>query len=118
MSDQNTTPEPDVEPKPKKKAAPKDGLQPDGSYIFRDLDDHRHTLPARDEDTLGRVPFRFTRRAVMNPGDEDAQLALGFAILDAVGAPEATLDALDSLPTTQAAEVFTAWLGESAGSSD
>ena len=78
----------------------------------------KHTLPRPTEDQAASIPFGITRAAVMSPDDEMAQMRLGFAMLDVVDAKPEALAALDSLPTSEAVEIFGEWMGESSGSSD
>lgn len=74
-------------------------------------------IPQPSEDATLSVPGRVTRAVVMNPDDQQAQLALAFHMLDTVKLTPAARVALDSLSTRDMLEVVGRWLGESSGSS-
>lgn len=90
----------------------------DAVFTFTDLDGHVHVLPDITEDAAEKVPFRYTRRLVMNPDDQMAQMAQAFALLDVVGADPSAIEALESLPTKDAVEIAGDWMGESQRSAD
>lgn len=105
------TPRPPKQPQDHKPKA-------DAPFTFEGADGKTYTLPKITEDAAANVPFRFTRRLVMNPDDSMAQLAQAFALLDAVGADSTAVEALDDLPTAKAIEVTGDWMGESQRSAD
>lgn len=90
----------------------------DPVFTFTGLDGQVHKLPKITEDAAEKVPFKYTRRLVMNPDDHMAQMAQAFALLDVVGADEAAIEALGDLPTKDAVEIAGDWMGESNSSSD
>ena len=90
----------------------------DAVFTFTDADGQVHKLPKITEDAAEQVPFRYTRRLVMNPDDQMAQMAQAFALLDVVGADPDAIEALESLPTKDAVEIAGDWMGESQRSAD
>jgi hypothetical protein len=97
---------------------PQDRKRKDVVFTFTGADGTIHKLPKITEDAAERVPFKFTRRLVMNPDDSMAQMAQAFALLDVVGATDEAIEALGELPTKVAVEIAGDWMGESQGSSD
>jgi hypothetical protein len=88
------------------------------TFTFTGSDGTIHTLPLIGEDAAEKVPFKFTRRLVMNPDDNMAMMAQGFALLDVVGAAPEAIEALGELSTETAVEIVGEWMGESQRSAD
>lgn len=86
----------DHKPKPKK-------------FTFTGDDGKKHTLPFASEGAEN-IPGKLTRDAIMDPDDDAAQLRLGFAMLEACGAPQEAIDAVYAKPTTGMLEVLGAWM--------
>lgn len=78
-------------------------------YSFTDVDGKRHTLPLASESAV-KIPGKMTRDVIMDPDDEQAQLRLGFAMLEASGVAQETLDALYAKPTPDMLEVMGEWM--------
>lgn len=81
------------------------------------VDGKAYTLPAVDEETAQKVPGGIVADAVMRPDDTTAQMALGFAMVEACGLSAEARGALRSLPLQRMLEVMERWMGESSGSS-
>ena len=77
-----------------------------------------YRLPPLSETGAMSVPGEVTFAAVMNPGDEFAQMRLAIANLEAAKPTPAAMAALKSLPTGEMLKVVMEWLGEQQGSSD
>ena len=105
------TPRPPKQPQDRKPKA-------DAPFTFEGADGKTYTLPKITEDAASAVPFKFTRRLVMNPDDSMAQMGSAFALLDVVGADPAAIEALEELPTKDAVEIAGEWMGESQRSAD
>jgi hypothetical protein len=108
---ENPTPRPPKQPQDHKPKA-------DAPFMFQGADGKTYTLPKITEDAAEQVPFKFTRRLVMNPDDNMAQMASAFALLDVVGANPEAIEALGDLPTKRAVEIAGEWMGESQRSAD
>lgn len=89
-----TQPE-DHKPKPKK-------------FTFKDADGKTRTLPFAS-DGAEKVSGRYTRDAIMSE-EGTAQMRLGFALLEACGAPQDVIDALYDLPSNTMIEVLGGWM--------
>jgi len=96
---------------------PQDRKSRKSTFTFTGPDGTVHTLPPISEDAAEKVPFKFTRRLVMNPDDNMAQMAQAFALLDVVGAKPEAIEALGELDTKTAVEIAGEWMGESQRSS-
>ena len=67
-------------------------------YSFTGADGVERELPLASEGAE-LVPGRITRDVVMNPNDQEAQIRLAFALLDACGTDDETREAFYDLPT-------------------
>lgn len=111
MSDTTPVPAAAKQPQDRKRKAK-------STFTFTGTDGTVHVLPPISEDAAEKVPFKFTRRLVMNPDDQMAQMAQAFALMDVVGATPEAIEALGDLPTKTAVEIAGDWMGESQRSSD
>lgn len=111
-------PEADEPTVPATAKQPQDRRKKAAVFTFTDADGQVHKLPEITEEAAEKVPFRYTRRLVMNPDDQMAQMAQAFALLDVVGADPSAIEALESLPTKDAVEIAGDWMGESQRSAD
>lgn len=101
-------PEQKVSKVPKAAKRPTDHQRPkaDELYTFT-YQDATYTLPMAT-DGVAKVSGRQFRDAVM--GGEEGQLRLGFAMLEAVDADPAALDALYDMPAPQMLEHISGWM--------
>lgn len=76
------------------------------------------TLPPITEKSAGSITASIVYDAVMNPGDDMAELRLALANLDAAGTKPAVKNALLSLPFAEMMRIVGEWMGESEGSSE
>lgn len=77
-------------------------------YSFTGADGEERTLPFASEGA-SKVPGRITRDAIMG-ADDAAEIRLGFALLEACGAPKETEDALYDLPTDEMIRILGEWM--------
>ena len=59
-----------------------------------------------------RIPGRYVRAVMLNPKDEVAQTALGFALLDASDTDPAVIDVLMDLPISKVTDVMAEWMSD------
>lgn len=81
-------------------------------FTFTGADGKQYKLPPSEEGAQ-KIPGRYMRDVSMAKGETEraqANLALGFATLEASGADEATLNALYDLPMNTTLEVVGEWM--------
>ena len=102
---------PPVARKPK---APQDRHPAKGAlFSFVGHDGKSHTLPLASEGAE-KVSGRVMRDAFMG-ADSGGELKLGFAMLEACGAPQPVVDALYDLPSPECLKVLGEWMGHGDG---
>ncbi|MDB5716452.1 MAG: hypothetical protein JWO15_3849 [Sphingomonadales bacterium] len=80
-------------------------------------DGKTYSLPSA-KDHAGDVPGRVTKAAIQHPDDQQVQLALILAMLDAADIPDDVREVVEDMSTARMFEVLGEWMGESSGSSD
>lgn len=89
----------------------------DAAFTFK-VGGKTYRLPEATEEAALSVPGNISMDAVMYPGDEAKQAALGFHLLAASNPDPKAMAALRSLPTGEMIQVVGDWMGGSSGSSD